>query len=653
MAVFQLRLFGGFVLSGGDDTAVVLSSKKAAALLAYLAHHGDRPVSRAKLAALLWSDRGEAQARSSLRQTLSVLRKALGEPGKGVIRASAQELSIDHQAIAVDTAAFQSGSDPAAAELYLGPFLDGLDVRSPLFEEWLGQERARLAERAARAFTALLQQYQHDREKCLAYAAKLLALDPLREDMHRLVMHHHQQQGRWNEAIRQYQACRNILAAELAVEPEAETQNLYQEIMQQRDGAAPPAPAPIVPEPKPEPEPAVLRQDGQYPAIAVMPFDNLAGDPDQDYFADGITEDIITELSRFPDLFVVARNSTFSYKDRAFDLHAVSREFGVQYVLKGSVRKAGDQVRLTAQLLEAEGGKHIWAERYDRRLSDIFALQDELTRSIGAVLPGRLENFEARKAGQKPPGDMAAYELLLAGKVHHHRYTREDCATALDRLDRAIALEPGYAAAYAWKACVLGQALARGFLPDPDALFNSSVAAVGTALRLDEGEVEAHRVQAEISIVTKRLDAAVQHNERALSLNPNDPRLLAQKGELLSWSGAAGEALQWIEMAMRLDPYSRPLWAHLLGAALMQSERFEDAIEAYLQAAHPRFGHHADMAGCHGKLGRPEEAARQTALTLELKPDFTVSGYLAGLAYRHEKDRENHRAILATTPLPG
>ncbi len=640
LAKFHLRLLGGFELADGEGAAIALSSRKAAALLAYLAHRPGESVSRAKIATLLWPDRAEEQARASLRQTLSVLRKALDDEAGEAIVSSAQGLLADSRAFHVDSVAFEAGG-AGTESLYQGPFMDGFDVRADVFEDWLRGERTRLAAHATEIFTALLRQCQGRDEPgtALGHALRLLELDPLREDIHRLAMTLHQQQGHWNEALRHYQDCRDILRAELDIEPEAKTQALYDTIKRDRDGAPPE-------------KTAELRQMGSYPAIAVMPFENLSDDPEQQYFTDGITEDIITELSRFPELFVVARGSTFAYQDRAIALAEVGAELNVQYVVKGSVRKAGKQIRLTAQLFEAASGRNIWAERYDRELADIFALQDELTRAIAAVLPGRVENHEARKATQKPPKDMAAYELLLAGKIHHHRYTQDDCTTALDLLDRAIGLEPDYAAAYAWKACVLGQALARGFLPNPDSLYQGSVEAVGTALRLDENEVEAHRVQAEIGIVTKRLDTAVLHNERALSLNPNDPRLLAQKGEILTLLGQAADGVEWLNLAMRLDPYSLGHWAHMLGAALMLSGRYEEAAAAYRQSGRARFDHHANMAGCLGKLGRTDEAADQAELALGLKADFTISNYVAGLAYDDEAQRDRHLQILSTAPLP-
>ncbi|MEE8333752.1 MAG: BTAD domain-containing putative transcriptional regulator, partial [Alphaproteobacteria bacterium] len=602
--IFELRLLGGFELRAPDGAPVRLTSAKARALLAYLACCSDRQAERAKIAALLWSDRGEAQARASLRQTLSVLRKALGSAGEDMLVVSSGAIGIGPDALDVDIAEFESlvSSDrrddlEQAIGLYRGPFLDGFEARAEPFEEWSSALRARLAESAAGAMITLISLFEAEEahDSALPFALKLVNIDPLREDAHRTAMRLYQRAGRWNEALRQYQDCAAVLDADLGVEPQEETRALYEEILARRDGAAP-APAPPV---------AAQQEDGR-PSVAVLPFDNLGDDPAQGTFSDGITEDIITELSRFPGLLVIARNSTFAFKGRAVTLNDIGSDLGVRYVVKGSVRKSGNRVRVTAQLIEAESGRHVWAERYDRELTDVFALQDELTRGIVAVLPGRVEESEARKVARKPPEDMAAYELLSAGKILHHRFTKEDCVKALALIERAIALDPDYAAAHAWKACLLGQALGRGFLPDPKALFNSAAESVARALRLDENEVEAHRIQAEIAMATKRLDSAGQHNARALLLNPNDPRLLAQKGELLTWLGDAAEAVGWVRMAMRLDPYSAHGWAHLLGRALMMSGSYAEAAEAFLKCAFPRFGYHADAAGCYAALGRDQ-----------------------------------------------
>ncbi|MFP6758245.1 MAG: adenylate/guanylate cyclase domain-containing protein, partial [Alphaproteobacteria bacterium] len=232
------------------------------------------------------------------------------------------------------------------------------------------------------------------------------------------------------------------------------------------------------------------------PSIAILPFDAMSGDADQSYFADGMTEDIITELARYPDLFVIARNSSLTYKGRAAKVQDVAADLGVRYVVEGSVRKSADRVRITVQLIDAESGAHLWAERYDRELADIFALQDELTRAICATLPGRLRPAEEDRLKRKPPDDMAALELVIAGRLHHHRVTKEDNEEAMRLLDKAIELDPEFAEAHAWRGCVIGQSIQFGFRDDVSAteLTQQGIAAVKRALSLNENNVECHRL---------------------------------------------------------------------------------------------------------------------------------------------------------------
>jgi adenylate cyclase len=218
------------------------------------------------------------------------------------------------------------------------------------------------------------------------------------------------------------------------------------------------------------------------PSIAVLPLVNMSGDPQQEFFADGLTEDLITELSRFHDLLVISRNSSFVYKGKAVKVQEVARELGVDYLLEGSVQKSGDS-SASPQLIDAETDRHIWAERYDRELEDIFAIQDEMTRAIVATLPGRVEAASHDRANRKPTDNMAAYECVLAAKVLHHRSTREDNVQAQRLLDRALALDPNYAHAHAWKACVLGQTWVYNWCADRDATFQQVAAELEIAPR--------------------------------------------------------------------------------------------------------------------------------------------------------------------------
>ncbi|MCG6950990.1 MAG: adenylate/guanylate cyclase domain-containing protein [Betaproteobacteria bacterium] len=397
--------------------------------------------------------------------------------------------------------------------------------------------------------------------------------------------------------------------------------------------------------------PAALPLPGK-PSIAVLPFTNMGGDAEHEYFADGIVEDIITELSRYSELFVIARNSTFTYKGRAVKVQDVRRDLGVHYVVEGSVRRSGNRVRLTVQLIDATTGNHVWAERYDRDFVDLFALQDELTRAIVATLPGRLGAAEAERLRRKPPSDMAAFDYLLAGKIHHHRATPEDNDEALRLLDKAIALDPQFAQAYAWKACTLGQAAERGFRDPPEKFLMLAWEEINKAVALDENDVECHRLLCEVCIETRQLDQAVVHNERALAMNPNDPRLVAQKGEVLTWLGQPAEAVEWLKTAMRLDPHGAPARAHLLGRALFGARQYAEALEAFRRIRSPRPGHLAFMAACAAQLDRDDEARERLAAALALKPDLAIKSFVAGLFYREASDREHLAAALRKAGLP-
>src|SRR6185312_13110648 len=282
---------------------------------------------------------------------------------------------------------------------------------------------------------------------------------------------------------------------------------------------------------------AVATAVSRKPSIAVLPLANMSGDPEQEFFADGLTEDIITELSRFHDLLVISRNSTFVYKGKAVKVQDVAREFAVDYVLEGSVRKAGGRVRVTVQLIDADTDRHIWAERYDRELEDIFAIQDEMTRAIVATLPGRVEAATHDRAKRKPTDNMAAYECVLAAKLLHHRSNRDDNAQAQHLLDRALALDPNYAHAHAWKACVLGQTWVYNWCADRESTFGQVARELEITLALDDNDSDVHRILAALNLNRDDHDKAAYHQERALALNPNYDLVVVQQGELLTWLG--------------------------------------------------------------------------------------------------------------------
>jgi adenylate cyclase len=388
------------------------------------------------------------------------------------------------------------------------------------------------------------------------------------------------------------------------------------------------------------------------PSIAVLPFANMSGDPEQEFFADGLTEDIITELSRFHDLLVISRNSAFVYKGKAVKVQDVAREFGVDYVIEGSVRKAGERVRVTVQLIDAETDRHIWAERYDRELQDIFAIQDEMTRAIVATLPGRVEAATHDRATRKPTDNMAAYECVLAAKLLHHRSNREDNARAQLLLDRALALDANYAHAHAWKACVLGQTWVYGWCADRDATFLQVASELETALALDDNDSDVHRILAALNLNRDDHDKATYHQERALALNPNYDLVVVQQGELLTWLGRPEEGIDWIRKAMRLNPYHpERFWSHL-GRAYYCAEKYAEAAEAFSRITRPDHTHHAFLAAIFAQMGNAVAAGAHAAEVLKREPAFSVAAYLTTQHYKRAVDRQRHETGLVKAGLP-
>ena len=388
------------------------------------------------------------------------------------------------------------------------------------------------------------------------------------------------------------------------------------------------------------------------PSIAVLPLVNMSGDPEQEFFADGLTEDIITELSRFRGLLVISRNSTFVYKGKAVNVQEVAREFGVDYVLEGSVRKVGDRIRVTVQLIDAETDRHVWAERYDRKLEDIFALQDEMTCAIAATLPGRVEAATHDRVNRKPTDNMAAYECVLAAKVLHHRSIRADNTEALRLLDRALVLDPNYAHAHAWKGCVLGQAWTYDWCADRDATFQQVAEELEVALALDDNDSDVHRILAALNLARDDHDKAAYHQQRALALNPNYDLVVVQQGELLTWLGRPEEGIEWIKKAMRLNPYHpERFWNHL-GRACYCAEKYAEAAEAFSRITRPDYTHHAFLAATFASMGNAVAATAHAAEVLKREPKFSVSLYLATQHYRNDADRRRHEVGLLGAGLP-
>jgi TolB-like protein/Tfp pilus assembly protein PilF len=361
------------------------------------------------------------------------------------------------------------------------------------------------------------------------------------------------------------------------------------------------------------------------PSIAVLPFDNLSRDPDQEYFSDGLTEDLITDLSQLSGLFVTARHAVFPYKGRPATPQHVARDLGVRYVLEGSIRRAANRVRINAQLIDATTGFHLWAQRYDRDLEDIFALQDEITHAIVAALEVHLTPRERVGIERRYTENLQAYDLFLQARERFWRRTREGAAQARTSLERAIALDPKFAAAHALLADIYRSEWWYGWRDDEHALDRAlELAQKGVAL--DDQLPFAHMFLGWIHLWRKEHDQAIVEAKRCLALDPDNAEAHVRLGTILDQAGRPAEGLPFIEKAMRLDPHYPFLYIFWLANAFHSLERYDEAIAAYRRtiSRNPDFVYtHAQLASVYAQLGRMEEAKSEAAEALRMDPSFS------------------------------
>ncbi len=382
----------------------------------------------------------------------------------------------------------------------------------------------------------------------------------------------------------------------------------------------------------PNAEPALLALPDR-PSIAALPFANMSGDAEQDYFADGMVEDIITGLSRIKWLFVIARNSSFAYKGKSVDVKQAGRELGVRYVLEGSVRKASNRVRVTGQLIEAETGRHVWADRYDRTLDDIFAIQDELTMSVVAAIEPSLRQAEIERVKRKRPENLDAYDLLLQALPHVYTAMPDGAARALTLLENALQKEPDYAQAHGFAAWAHEILFARGGGREEDRLGAIRHAHAAIAHGRDDA-IALSLGGFVMGLVAHDRDVARQALEAALALSPSCALAYILGSVVLVFAGDVDRGIEWGERALRLSPIDPLSYGTLLAISLGRLARGED--EAAAAAAHRAFQAnpywsmaHFMLAATHAKRGRLDAAKAAAQRVLELQPGFTISATCA------------------------
>jgi adenylate cyclase len=343
------------------------------------------------------------------------------------------------------------------------------------------------------------------------------------------------------------------------------------------------------------------------PSLAVLPFTNMSGDPEQEYFSDGITEDIITELSRFKELSVVSRNSSFLFKGKAASLREVSTKLKVDYVVEGSIRKAGNKVRVTAQLIDARSDTHIWADRYDRDLEDIFEVQDDVVRRVTSTLVGRLEHERQERTRRQSQSQLKAYDLYLRGRELFFNWTIEDNLKARDLLRAAIEIEPDHAAALALSSEVLLRMWQNGWSEDPEQDLAESFEAAKRADEIDDQDSRVHTAMGQACIFQRDLDKAKYHFETALKLNPNDTRPLVYYCRQAILEGHTEKAIELCHRAMTLNPYGK--YGFNLGIAYFVAHEYQRAVELLNNISNPPASALALLAASFAMAGDEVKAA--------------------------------------------
>jgi len=651
----EIRLFGGLRVFGRDGAEAGFSTRKAAALVAVLAADPGAERSRDTLAAMLWPASGEEQARASLRQTLAQVRKVLSAAGIGEVRSDRDRLRLDASGVEIDAERVALAErDPGeerlvlAVDAYRGPFLEGVGPLEDPFDEWVRDRRRHFEQSALRSIRRLMETHAEAGriENGIALAERGLSLDPTRESLHRALIRLHLAAGHRGEAVKVYERCRRVLHEKLGVPPAEETEALRRAILEQ----LPPLP---LGQPPARPRTA---------SVAVLPFDNLSDDPAQGYFADGIAEDIITELSRFRSLAVTARNSSFAYRGQGRPVREIAAELGASYVLEGSVRRAGDRLRLAAQLIDGRDETHVWADRFDVPIDGMFEVQDEITRAVVGALALNIDDAHLERARRRRPEDLAAYDLWLHGLECLRRGTADSDEEARGYFERALAIDPRFARGYAgislshfneWSC----QAWDRWEERERGAFDNAL-----RALELDDGDHLVHCILGRVYGYRKEFELADKHFERSLALNPNDADCLIHiaLGKVLL--GRHRQAAGLAETALRLNPRHGDWYYGVAALPPFLLEDYERALEYAVRAPDVFVDARAVLAGIQARLGQHDAARNNVERFLETfrekisfgrepEPGEPVRWYFQLNPFRLESDRKRVRESLALAGL--
>ena len=617
-----------------DGTPVALPhSRKTRALLAYLAITGRRQ-RRDRLCTIFWDIPNDP--RGALRWSLSKLRPLLDEPGHRRIVADRDAVALDLSQTVIDAVAVRErlgrpiAEAPTetlqeAAAAFRGEFLQGLDLPDcGDFQAWCAGERQVARALLMDILRALVTRLTDEPVAAIPHAQDLVGLAPLDESARATLIRLLVADGRKAEAEQHYATGMRVLERPRG-RASGELARAWIEVAETDPGPHPAERSPKTTDPA-SPNEARTRRT----SVAVLPFDNLSSDPDQDYFVDGIVEDVITNLARNRWLTVIARNSTFAYKEKATDVRQVARDLGVRYIVEGSVRRVGDRVRITAQLIHAPDGDHIWAERYDRDLDDIFQLQDEIANQIAATIEPQLVVAESLRARGAEPENLDAWDLYLRGTWHLYTFTEAGLEEAKNYFERAIELDPDLAAAYGRLAYVHVQRYWYGPFENRDAEIGRAFGAARRAIALDERDALGHFALGRAYALRREFGNGASELRRAVDLNPNFAQAHFALGQVHYYGDRLDEALKQINTAITLSPHDQHIWTFYMVRAftfckmgdLEAAERSAWAAVRQANATHWAF---AALASILGLAGKKDEAGAVIGELLALKPEYSCA----------------------------
>jgi adenylate cyclase len=399
----------------------------------------------------------------------------------------------------------------------------------------------------------------------------------------------------------------------------------------------------------------VVQSSVEKPSIAVLPFNNMSGDPEQEYFANGITEDLTTDLSRISGLFVVARNSSFSYKGRSVDVRTVARELGVRYVLEGSVRRIGDQIRINAQLVDGDSGGHVWAERFDGTMADVFALQDHVNRRIVAALKVSLTAADEKRFNKVETNNPDAYDQLLRGIEVYNLFTREAIAQSREMFHQATVLDPGYARAYANVALTYATEVNFFWTQNREESIRLGLEFADKALALDDSIPQIYLTRSILYLSQRQHLTALEAAQRTIEVHPNYVDGQATLAFIQSYSGQFEAALETLERTKRINPQGTGIYLEIEGRILFLLARYDDALRILEEAVdrNPGFDRiHLDLAATYAELGNLDDAAWSVDEALAISPDISLAKERRDAIYLHDSDLEHFIGALRKAGVP-